>query len=126
MLSQVLAVPRAGRTRLGAPRISVGSEVGWLEAVRLTWPEKEFKLVRVTWTRPEPVTGTVREDGEAVMEKSGDGLAPGTAETWRARTRMSVNDERLKLAILDDNLSTLPTSDPRPRIPHVINPHSSI
>jgi hypothetical protein len=47
----------------------------------LTVPEKEFRLVRLIWTRPEPVTGMVREEGETFMEKSGDGLAPGTVET---------------------------------------------
>ena len=104
MLSHVFAVPRAGRVRLDAPRMSVGSDVGELEAVRLTLLENEFRLVRVIWTRPELVTGMVREEGETLMEKSRDGLAPRTAETWRTRTRMSVRDARVRRVIWDGML----------------------
>jgi len=90
MFSQVLAVPRGDRVRLDAPSIRIGSDVGELDVVRLTWPENPLRLVRVSWTRPEPDTGIVREEGETLTEKSGDGLAPGTTEIWRPRTRISI------------------------------------
>ena len=43
----MFAAPRGSRVRLDAPRMSWGSDVGQLDAVRLTVPEKEFRLVRL-------------------------------------------------------------------------------
>ena len=69
-------------------------------------PEKEFRLVRLICTRPELVTGMVREEGETLMEKSGDGLAPGTVETCRARTITSVRDGRVRRVMRDEMVPT--------------------
>jgi hypothetical protein len=114
MLSQVLAVPLAANVRLDAPRTRTGSEVGWLEAVRLTLPEKEVRLARVNWTSPELVIGIVIEDGDTVMEKSGEGPAAETADNCMARTRANVMDARTRFVIRDDK-SASSSVNPVPR-----------
>jgi hypothetical protein len=96
MLSEVLAVPRDVNVRLDAPSARIGSDVGELEVVRLTVPENALRLVRVIWTSPEPVIGIVREEGETVTEKSGEGLAAGTAQICRPSTKMNVTGRMVK------------------------------